>query len=180
LAALLSRPTESVAAKTGDMIGGLLNATLSNLTELVIRSPRCVLGDATRKASITGAIVSNALFMLKRSGFRRPLSVSSSWLWSATVTALSAARKDGLDSSVAGKRVANCAVRRSVLVQLPCRPCAHGSAILKRRCRNDADCNHDRVFGDQYRSLGLAHRGSPREPLPDFRDGPLPIAASIW
>ena len=28
LAALLSRATESVAAKTGDMIGGLLNATL--------------------------------------------------------------------------------------------------------------------------------------------------------
>ena len=28
LAALLSRATESVAAKTGDMIGGLLNTTL--------------------------------------------------------------------------------------------------------------------------------------------------------
>jgi Ca2+:H+ antiporter len=36
LAALLSRATESVASKTGDMIGGLLNATLGNLTELVI------------------------------------------------------------------------------------------------------------------------------------------------
>ena len=36
LAALLSRATESVAVKTGDMIGGLLNATLGNLTELVI------------------------------------------------------------------------------------------------------------------------------------------------
>lgn len=31
LAGLLSRATESVAAKTGDAIGGLLNATLRNL-----------------------------------------------------------------------------------------------------------------------------------------------------
>jgi len=37
LAALLSHATESVAAKTGDAVGGLLNATLGNLTELVAR-----------------------------------------------------------------------------------------------------------------------------------------------
>jgi calcium/proton exchanger cax len=36
LAAFLSHATESVAAKTGDAVGGLLNATLGNLTELVI------------------------------------------------------------------------------------------------------------------------------------------------
>ena len=36
LAALLSHATELVAAKTGDAVGGLLNATLGNLTELVI------------------------------------------------------------------------------------------------------------------------------------------------
>ena len=36
LAAMLSHATESVAAKTGDAVGGLLNATLGNLTELVI------------------------------------------------------------------------------------------------------------------------------------------------
>src|SRR5512136_2305124 len=36
LAAMLSHATESVAAKTGDSVGGLLNATLGNLTELVI------------------------------------------------------------------------------------------------------------------------------------------------
>jgi len=36
LAAMLSRATESVAAKTGDMVGGLLNTTLGNLTELLI------------------------------------------------------------------------------------------------------------------------------------------------
>ncbi|TWA25936.1 calcium/proton exchanger cax [Sinorhizobium medicae] len=36
LAALLSRATESVAAKTGDAVGGLLNATFGNMTELII------------------------------------------------------------------------------------------------------------------------------------------------
>ena len=36
LAALLSHATEAVAANTGDTVGGLLNATLGNLTELVI------------------------------------------------------------------------------------------------------------------------------------------------
>src|ERR1051325_10896270 len=36
LAILLSHATESVSAKTGDAVGGLLNATLGNLTELVI------------------------------------------------------------------------------------------------------------------------------------------------
>jgi len=40
LAALLSRATESVAAMTADMTGGLLNATLGNLTELVIALAR--------------------------------------------------------------------------------------------------------------------------------------------
>jgi Ca2+:H+ antiporter len=36
LASLLSHATESVAAKTGNAAGGLLSATLGNLTELVI------------------------------------------------------------------------------------------------------------------------------------------------
>jgi len=36
LSVLLSHATESVAAKTGDSVGGLQNATLGNLTELVI------------------------------------------------------------------------------------------------------------------------------------------------
>ena len=45
LAALLSHATESVAAKTGDTVGGLLNATLGNLTELVTALARCAPGD---------------------------------------------------------------------------------------------------------------------------------------
>src|SRR5437868_12355970 len=36
LAGLLSRATEAVAARTGDTVGGLLNATLGNLTEMMI------------------------------------------------------------------------------------------------------------------------------------------------
>ena len=36
LAALLSHASESVTVKTGDTVGGLLNATLGNLTELII------------------------------------------------------------------------------------------------------------------------------------------------
>src|SRR3989440_6604021 len=65
LAALLSRATESVATKTGDTVGGLLNATLGNLTELVIALTALRAGQYTLvKASIAGAIVTNSLFML--------------------------------------------------------------------------------------------------------------------
>jgi len=65
LAALLSHATESVAAKTGDAIGGLLNATLGNLTELVIALTALSAGQYMLvKASIAGAIVTNTLFML--------------------------------------------------------------------------------------------------------------------
>jgi Ca2+:H+ antiporter len=65
LAVLLSHATESVAAKTGDAVGGLLNATLGNLTELVIALAALRAGEYMLvKASIAGAIVTNTLFML--------------------------------------------------------------------------------------------------------------------
>jgi Ca2+:H+ antiporter len=65
LAALLSHATESVAAKTGDAVGGLLNATLGNLTELVIALTALHAGQYMLvKASVAGAIVTNTLFML--------------------------------------------------------------------------------------------------------------------
>lgn len=65
LAALLSHATESVAEKTGDAIGGLLNATLGNLTELIIALAALRAGEYMLvKASIAGAIVTNSLFML--------------------------------------------------------------------------------------------------------------------
>jgi Ca2+:H+ antiporter len=65
LAALLSHATESVSARTGDAVGGLLNATLGNLTELVIAVAALRAGQYMLvKASIAGAIVTNTLFML--------------------------------------------------------------------------------------------------------------------
>ena len=65
LAVLLSHATESVAAKTGDAVGGLLNATLGNLTELLIALTALRAGQYMLvKASIAGAIVTNTLVML--------------------------------------------------------------------------------------------------------------------
>jgi Ca2+:H+ antiporter len=65
LAALLSHATESVAERTGDAAGGLLNATLGNLTELVIATAALRAGEYTLvKGSVAGAIVTNTLFML--------------------------------------------------------------------------------------------------------------------
>jgi len=70
LAALLSHATEAVAEKTGDTVGGLLNATLGNLTELVIAAAALRAGEyALVKGSIAGAIVTNTLFMLGASFF---------------------------------------------------------------------------------------------------------------
>jgi Ca2+:H+ antiporter len=75
LAALLSHATEAVSEKTGDAVGGLLNATLGNLTELIIAVTALRAGEYMLvKASIAGAIVTNSLFMLGASfllgGFR--------------------------------------------------------------------------------------------------------------
>jgi Ca2+:H+ antiporter len=65
LAALLSHATEAVAARTGDAVGGLLNATLGNLTELIIALSALRAGEYMLvKASIAGAIVTNTLFVL--------------------------------------------------------------------------------------------------------------------
>jgi Ca2+:H+ antiporter len=65
LAAMLSLATEAVAARTGDLIGGLLNATLGNLTELLITLAALRAGEYVLvKASIAGAIITNSLFML--------------------------------------------------------------------------------------------------------------------
>jgi Ca2+:H+ antiporter len=64
LAALLSLATEQVGARTGDTIGGLLNATLGNLTELLIALAALRAGEYLLvKAAIAGAIVTNTLFM---------------------------------------------------------------------------------------------------------------------
>jgi len=65
LATVLSHATEAVADRTGDAVGGLLNATLGNLTELIIAVTALHAGQYMLvKASIAGAIVTNTLFML--------------------------------------------------------------------------------------------------------------------
>jgi Ca2+:H+ antiporter len=65
LAAFLSLATESVAEKLGDAKGGLLNATLGNLTELIIALTALRAGEYLLvKASLAGVIVTNTLFML--------------------------------------------------------------------------------------------------------------------
>src|SRR5215203_606686 len=65
LTVLLSLATVSVAAKTGDAIGGLLNATLGNLAELIIALSALRAGQYMLvKASIAGTIVTNILFIL--------------------------------------------------------------------------------------------------------------------
>ena len=65
LAALLSHATEAVAARMGDAVGGLLNATLGNLTELVIALAALQAGQYMLvKAALVGAIVTKVLFMM--------------------------------------------------------------------------------------------------------------------
>jgi len=65
LTVLLSHATEAVAAKTGDAVGGLLNATLGNLAELIIALAALRAGQYMLvKASIAGPIVTNTLFIL--------------------------------------------------------------------------------------------------------------------
>jgi Ca2+:H+ antiporter len=65
LAALLSEATGWVSARTGDAVGGLLNATLGTMTELVIAVTALRAGEYVLvKASVAGAIVANSLFIV--------------------------------------------------------------------------------------------------------------------
>src|SRR3954465_784478 len=65
LSGFLGRATEGIAAYTGPTLGGLLNATLGNLAELIIAilALRAGLVDLV-KASITGSILGNLLLVL--------------------------------------------------------------------------------------------------------------------
>jgi Ca2+:H+ antiporter len=65
LAGLIGTATEELAIHTGPRIGGLLNATFGNATELVIAS-LLIFGGETEvvKASITGSIIGNCLAVL--------------------------------------------------------------------------------------------------------------------
>ena len=65
LSGFLGRATEEIATFTGPTLGGLLNATLGNLAELIIAvlALRAGLVDLV-KASITGSILGNLLLVL--------------------------------------------------------------------------------------------------------------------
>lgn len=65
LAGLMGRATEELAARTGSAIGGLLNATFGNATELIIALFALKAGQiAVVKASIIGSLLGNLLLVL--------------------------------------------------------------------------------------------------------------------
>jgi Ca2+:H+ antiporter len=129
LAALLSHATESVAEKTCDAIGGLLNATLGNLTELIIAIAALQAGQYLLvKASIAGAIVTNSLFMLGASfllgGLRHDVQeysraggrLYSGLLLMATIALLAPAAVADLGTPQAGAAVQKLSAGLSVLL----------------------------------------------------------------
>lgn len=65
LAGLIGRSTEQLAIHTGPRVGGLINATLGNVTELII-AIFLILDDKVEivKASLTGSIIGNLLLVL--------------------------------------------------------------------------------------------------------------------
>lgn len=78
LAGIMGRSTESIAAHAGPRIGGLLSATFGNAVELIIGIIALKDGLTTLvKASITGSILGNLLFVLGVSffvgGIRHPI-----------------------------------------------------------------------------------------------------------
>ncbi|PKA44802.1 calcium/proton exchanger (plasmid) [Rhizobium sullae] len=129
LAGLLSHATESVAAKTGDAAGGLLNATLGNLTELVIALAALRAGEYTLvKASIAGAIVTNTLFMLGASFLlgglkyhfqefnRASARLQSGLLFLATIALLMPSAVAGADSTSAAAAAQKLSLGLAVLL----------------------------------------------------------------
>jgi Ca2+:H+ antiporter len=65
LAGLIGHATEDLAARSGPQIGGLLNATFGNVTEMIIAFFLILEGELeVVKASITGSIIGNVLLVL--------------------------------------------------------------------------------------------------------------------
>ena len=74
IASLIVRATEQIATRTGDAVGGLLNATFGNAPELIIAFVALKAGllDMVR-ASLIGAILANILLALEHLGVAVPL-----------------------------------------------------------------------------------------------------------
>ena len=65
LAGQIGHATEDMAARSGPQIGGLLNATFGNVTEMIIAFFLILEGELeVVKASITGSIIGNVLVVL--------------------------------------------------------------------------------------------------------------------
>ncbi len=65
LAGQIGHATEDLAARSGPQIGGLLNATFGNVTEMIIAVFLIIEGEIeVVKASITGSIIGNVLVVL--------------------------------------------------------------------------------------------------------------------
>src|SRR5207247_6081894 len=65
MAALIVRATEQLASRTGDAVGGLLNATFGNAPELIISLVALKAGYLEMvRASLVGAILANLLLAL--------------------------------------------------------------------------------------------------------------------
>ena len=70
LAGLIGRATDQLAVRVGPQLGGLLNATFGNLTELIVAVLLIAAGDfEIVKASLIGSIVGNLLLVLGLSLF---------------------------------------------------------------------------------------------------------------
>ena len=70
LAGLIGHATEDLAIRTGPQVGGLLNATFGNVTEMIIAFFLILQGELeVVKASITGSIIGNVLLVLGLSFF---------------------------------------------------------------------------------------------------------------
>src|ERR1700694_4958943 len=70
LAGLIGRATDQLAIRVGPRLGGLLNATFGNLTELIVAGLLIGAGDfEIFKASLIGSIVGNLLLVLGLSLF---------------------------------------------------------------------------------------------------------------
>ena len=167
LATLLSHATESVAARTGDAAGGLLNATLGNLTELVIALTALRAGEFMLvKASIAGAIVANTLFMLGASFLlgglkhhvqqynRTNARVQAGLLFLASVALMIPSAVGGSESTPNAAFVGQLSVGLSVLLIV-----TYGLGMLsslKTHKELFAAAAHDSDEGEPSWSMGLA------------------------
>src|SRR5881296_88110 len=65
VAGWIGRATEELAARVGEGLGGLLNATFGNAAELIIAAVALSKGlTSVVKASLTGSIIGNVLLVL--------------------------------------------------------------------------------------------------------------------